>query len=221
MKAQELEIVDPTRHWEKVYQTKEPTEVSWYRPHLEVSLQLIEGATSNRDAHIIDVGAGESTLVDDLLARGYRNLYAMDLSSTALDVAKARLRANATRVNWLLGDVRTFAFPRHRYDVWHDRAVFHFLTDENDRAAYVRQVAHAVKPGGHVIVATFGPEGPTKCSGLDVVRYDPEALHNEFGTAFRLVKHCTELHRTPSGSTQQFTYCYWKISEGLYPSEPK
>lgn len=208
--------MDPTLHWEKVYQTKQPTEVSWYRPHLEVSLQLIEGATSDRDAHIIDVGAGESTLVDDLLARGYRNLCAMDLSSTALDVAKARLGANATKVNWLVGDVRAFAFARHPYDVWHDRAVFHFLTDPNDRAAYVRQVGHAVNPGGHVIVATFGPEGPTKCSGLDVVRYGPEALHNEFGSNFRLVKHRTELHRTPSGSTQQFTYCYCRISDGLY-----
>ncbi len=207
--------MDPKRHWEKVYQTKQPTEVSWYRPHLEVSLQLIEEAAPNRDAHIIDVGAGESTLVDDLLDRGYRNLYAMDLSATALDVAQARLGANAAKVNWLCGDVRTFAFPRHQYDVWHDRAVFHFLTDPQDRIAYVRQVADAVKPAGHVIVATFGPEGPTKCSGLDVVRYDPEALHDEFGAAFRLVKHRIELHQTPMGTTQQFTYCYCKMSEEL------
>ena len=206
--------MDRQRHWDKVYQTKQPTEVSWYRPHLEISLQLIEGAAANRAAHIIDVGAGESTLVDDLLDRGYWNLYAMDLSSTALDVAKARLRARATKVNWLRGDVRTFAFARHQYDVWHDRAVFHFLTDANDRAAYVRQVANAVKPAGHVIVATFGPEGPTKCSGLDVVRYDPESLHDEFGSPFRLVKHCSEIHQTPTGSTQQFTYCYCKVAEG-------
>ena len=139
----------------------------------------------------------------------------MDLSSTALDVAKARLGASAAKVNWLAGDVRTFAFGRYQYDVWHDRAVFHFLTGADDRVAYVRQVAHAVKPGGHVIVATFGPEGPTRCSGLDVVRYDPEALHDEFGTAFRLVKHRTELHQTPMGTTQQFTYCFCRISEGL------
>jgi len=202
------------KHWERVYQTKQPTEVSWYRPHLEVSLQLIEDAASNRGAHIIDVGAGESTLVDDLLARGYHNLYVLDLSATALDVAKARLGADAARVTWLCGDVRTFPFPARQYDVWHDRAVFHFLTGAEDRAAYVRQVARAVKPGGHVIVATFGPEGPTQCSGLDVMRYAPEALHAEFGSAFRLVKHHTELHRTPKGSTQQFTYCYCKVSEG-------
>jgi 2-polyprenyl-3-methyl-5-hydroxy-6-metoxy-1,4-benzoquinol methylase len=204
--------VDPKRHWDKVYQTKQPTEVSWYRPHLDISLELIAEAASNRDAHIIDVGAGESTLVDDLLAGGYRNLYAMDLSSTALEVAKARLGDNASEVNWLCGDVRTFVFGLHQYDVWHDRAVFHFLTDPDDRAAYVRQVGHAVKPGGHVIVATFGPEGPTQCSGLDVVRYDANELHGEFGPAFRLVKHRTELHQTPWKSTQQFTYCYCKVS---------
>jgi len=204
--------MDPKLHWESVYRTKRPSEVSWYRPHLEISLQLIGDAASSRDACIIDVGAGESTLVDDLLARGYRNLHAMDISPTALEVAKARLGANANKVAWLCGDVRTFAFPLHRYDVCHDRAVFHFLTGAADRADYVRQVTHAVRPGGHVIVATFGPEGPAKCSGLDVVRYDPEALHGEFGSAYRLVAHRVELHRTPSGSTQQFTYCYCRIA---------
>jgi 2-polyprenyl-3-methyl-5-hydroxy-6-metoxy-1,4-benzoquinol methylase len=204
---------EPRLHWERVYQTKQPTEVSWYRPHLEISLQLIEEAVPDRDAHIIDVGAGESSLVDDLLAHGYRNLCAMDLSSTALNVAKARLGTNAAKVKWLCGDVRTFALGRHQYDLWHDRAVFHFLTGIEGRASYVQQVADAVKPGGHVIVATFGPEGPDKCSGLDVARYDPEALHDEFGSAFRLMKHCTELHQTPMGSTQQFTYCYCKVSE--------
>jgi 2-polyprenyl-3-methyl-5-hydroxy-6-metoxy-1,4-benzoquinol methylase len=153
-------------------------------------------------------------LVDDLLARGYRNLSVLDVSSTALAVANERLGDKADQVNWLCADVTTFAFGRHEYDVWHDRAVFHFLTDVRDRAAYVRQVAHVVKPGGHVIVATFGPEGPTKCSGLDVARYDPSALHGQFGPSFQLVKHLTELHRTPAGAIQQFTYCYCNISSG-------
>jgi SAM-dependent methyltransferase len=207
-------MVEPRQHWESVYQAKRPTEVSWYRPHLEVSLKLIEDAVASRDAHIIDVGAGESTLVDDLLARGYRNLYALDLSTVALDVARGRLGADASRVTWLCGDVCTFPFPPRQYDLWHDRAVFHFLTDAADRAAYVRQVARAVKPGGHVVVATFGPQGPTKCSGLDVMRYGPEALHDEFGSDFQLVKHHTELHHTPLGSTQQFTYCYCRVPEG-------
>ena len=202
-------------HWEKVYRTKRPNEVSWYRPHLDVSLQLIEEAAPNRAAQIVDVGAGESTLVDDLLARGYHNLTVLDVSSTALLVAKERLGANAQKVNWVCDDVTSFVFPRHEYDVWHDRAVFHFLTESEDRAAYVSQVAQAVKPGGHVIVATFGPEGPTTCSGLNIIRYDPDTLHSEFGASFRLVKHLTELHRTPAGSTQQFTYCYCNISRRL------
>jgi 2-polyprenyl-3-methyl-5-hydroxy-6-metoxy-1,4-benzoquinol methylase len=206
------QLVDPRQHWENVYRSKQPTEVSWYRPHLEVSLELIEGAAPNRDACIIDVGAGESTLVDDLLERGYRNVHAMDLSATALEVAKSRLGARASAVDWICGDVLTFDFAPHRYDVWHDRAVFHFLTDAESRAAYVRQVARAVKAGGHVIVATFGPEGPTRCSGLSVIRYGPEALHDEFGAAFRLVEHRSELHRTPAGATQQFTYCYCRTS---------
>jgi len=203
--------MDPKAHWEKVYETKLPTEVSWYRPHLEVSLQLVEEAAPNRDARIIDVGGGESTLVDDLLARGYRNLAVLDISSTALDGAKLRLGGDANDVRWLCGDVTKMVLPSQLYDVWHDRAVFHFLTSPADRAAYVRLVARALKPGGHAIVATFGPEGPTKCSGLDVVRYDSEALHDEFGSDFRLVKHLDERHETPSGTIQQFTYCYCRM----------
>ena len=209
--AEDPPIMDPTSHWEKVYRTKEPTEVSWYRPHLDVSLQLIEAAAPDRDANIIDVGGGESTLVDDLVARGYRNVDVLDVSATAIEVARERLGAAADRVHWLCADVTSFAFPRQCYDVWHDRAVFHFLTQAGDRAAYVRQVARAVRPGGHVIVATFGPDGPTQCSGLNVARYDPKGLHREFGAGFRLVKHCTDLHRTPAGSVQQFIYCRFDV----------
>jgi 2-polyprenyl-3-methyl-5-hydroxy-6-metoxy-1,4-benzoquinol methylase len=205
--------MDARQHWDQIYRTKRPTEVSWYAPHLETSLRLIEEAVPDHDAAIVDVGGGEATLVDDLLARGYRRVTVLDLSAAALEVAEARLAERACAVEWLCGDVATFPFRRHHYDVWHDRAVFHFLTDPKDRAAYVRQVARAVKPGGHVIVATFGPEGPTKCSGLDVVRYAADALHDEFGSSFRLLKHLTEIHHTPAGSTQQFTYCYCKTSD--------
>jgi 2-polyprenyl-3-methyl-5-hydroxy-6-metoxy-1,4-benzoquinol methylase len=203
---------DPRSHWERVYQTKKPDEVSWYRAHLETSLALIEEAAPNRDARIIDVGGGESTLVDDLLAGGYRNVSVLDLSSTALDVAKERIGAKAGGVDWLCGDVTTLALAEHQYDVWHDRAVFHFLTQARHRTAYVRQVVHGVKPGGHVIVATFGPEGPKKCSGLDVIRYDPDELHDEFGSRFRLVRHLTEFHHTPAGIVQQFVYCYCNVA---------
>lgn len=204
--------MDPKAHWEQVYRTKGPEEVSWYRPHLEVSIELIERAAPDRGASVIDVGGGEATLVDDLLARGYRDLSVLDVSATALVVAQRRLGRDADKVHWLCGDVTTYGMPRHRFDVWHDRAVFHFLTEPEARVAYVRQVARAVKPGGHVIVAAFGPEGPTKCSGLDVVRYDADALHDEFGTAFELVEHRTEVHRTPAGALQQFVYCYCHVT---------
>jgi SAM-dependent methyltransferase len=204
--------VDPKSHWEKVYRSKRPEEVSWYRPHLELSLELIAQAAPARDAQIIDIGGGESTLVDDLLALGYRNVSVLDISATALEVAEHRLGARATQVTWLCGDVTAYPFRLHQYDVWHDRAVFHFLTKAEDRAAYVQQVVRAVRPGGHVIVAAFGPEGPTKCSGLEVVRYDPDSLHDEFGARFRLERHLTELHQTPAGAIQQFVYCYCHVA---------
>ena len=200
--------MDPKQHWDNVYRLRPPNQVSWFRPHLDVSLRLIMQAAAGRDARIIDVGAGEATLVDDLLASGYRNVDLLDLSPTALDVVKARLQTQAATVGLLCGDVTRYDFACQRYDVWHDRAVFHFMIDAGDRAAYVRQVARAVKPGGHVIVAAFGPGGPTHCSGLEVVRYDPSALHEEFGARFELVEHLTELHRTPAGAMQPFIYCY-------------
>ncbi len=179
--------MDAKTHWEKVYATKAPEAVSWYRPHLETSLALI------------------------LLARSYENITVLDVSQTAIDVTKKRLGLAAEQVHWLVADVTDAQLERGAYDVWHDRAVFHFLTTSEHRAAYVRQVGHAVKPGGHVIVCTFGPEGPTKCSGLDVIRYDSESLHDQFGVRFRLVESSKELHRTPFGTTQQFLFCYCKV----------
>lgn len=195
-------------HWERVYATKAPNEVSWFRPHLETSLSLIERSTTDHSAHIIDVGGGESTLVDDLLANGYQNITVLDISQTAIDVTKARLGPSAAAVNWLVADVTQAEFPPNSFDIWHDRAVFHFLTAPEARAAYVRNVARAVKPGGHVIVGTFGPEGPQKCSGLDVQRYDADSLHVEFGPRFRLIDSRKEWHQTPFGTTQQFLYCF-------------
>jgi 2-polyprenyl-3-methyl-5-hydroxy-6-metoxy-1,4-benzoquinol methylase len=198
-------------HWDSVYRSKAPDAVSWYRPHLERSLALIERAAPDRSAAIIDVGGGESTLVDDLLASGYRNLSVLDISPTAIDVARARVGEPGRGVTWLAADVTAAALPAQCYDVWHDRAVFHFLTAPDQRADYVRQVARSVKAGGHVIVATFGPQGPAKCSGLDVVRYDAGSLHGEFGARFRLIESATELHQTPLGTTQQFLYCFCKV----------
>jgi 2-polyprenyl-3-methyl-5-hydroxy-6-metoxy-1,4-benzoquinol methylase len=203
--------MDRKAHWENVYGTKAPDAVSWYRPHLETSLALVERAAAEHSAEIIDVGGGASTLVDDLLARGYKNLTVLDISQAALDVARKRLGSAGAGVQWLAGDVTEVALPAQAYDVWHDRAVFHFLTAAEQRAAYVRQVLYAMKRGGHVIVSTFGPEGPVKCSGLDVMRYDAEALRAEFGARFRLVESSKELHQTPFGTTQQFLSCYCRV----------
>jgi 2-polyprenyl-3-methyl-5-hydroxy-6-metoxy-1,4-benzoquinol methylase len=201
-------MTDVQAYWERIYGTKAPTEVSWFRPHLDISLALIDRVARDRSATIIDVGGGESTLVDDLLARGYRNVTVTDISQTAIEYTKKRLESASEQVAWLVADITQAILPAHSYDVWHDRAVFHFLTAPAQRLAYVRQAAAAVKPGGHVIVGTFGPEGPNKCSGLDVIRYDADALHAEFGSHFRLMESAKELHRTPFGTTQQFLYCY-------------
>jgi SAM-dependent methyltransferase len=203
--------MDAQAHWENIYGKKAAGAVSWYRPHLETSLELIEHAAPERPASIIDVGGGESTLVDDLVARGYENITVVDISQIAIDVTKKRLGLASEKVRWLIGDLTTTKLEPCTYDVWHDRAVFHFLTAIEARLAYVRQVAHAVKPGGHVIVSTFGPEGPTKCSGLDVARYDTESLHKEFGVRFRLLESAEELHRTPFGTVQQFLYCLCRV----------
>ena len=204
-------MLDASAHWEKVYNTRAPDAVSWYRPHLETSLALIERAAGGSLAAIIDVGGGPSTLVDDLLVHGYKNITVLDISETALALAKTRLGRAAERVEWIPADVAHAELPSHAYDVWHDRAVFHFLTSPEDRVAYVQNVMHAVKRGGHVIVSTFGPDGPSKCSGLDVVRYDAQSLHDQFGKRFRLVESAKEMHQTPFGNTQQFLYCYCRV----------
>jgi 2-polyprenyl-3-methyl-5-hydroxy-6-metoxy-1,4-benzoquinol methylase len=198
-------------HWDTVYANKPPNAFSWYRPHLETSLALIERAMPNKSASLIDVGGGESTLVDDLLARGYQNITVLDISQTAIDVTKKRLKEAAETIEWITGDVTKVDLAPSAYDVWHDRAVFHFLTSTEARHAYVKNVARAVVRGGHVIIGTFGPEGPTKCSGLDVMRYDAESLHDQFGPRFRLVDSSKELHQTPFGTTQQFLYCYCRV----------
>jgi len=203
--------MDVQTHWERIYTQKAPNKVSWYRPHLETSLALVEQVAAGHSASIIDVGAGEATLVDDLLARGYANVTVLDISPTAIDATRKRLGKASEQVHWLVSDITWVELEPAIYDVWHDRAVFHFLTAAGDRAAYVRQVARAVRRGGHVIVGAFGPEGPTKCSGLEVVRYDAESLHGKFGPRFRLMGSSKELHQTPFGTTQQFLYCYCAV----------
>lgn len=200
-------MIDRRQHWEGVYRNQPAEQVSWFQPHAASSLRLItDGVDSG--ARIIDVGGGTSVLAGELLDAGFRHLTVLDLAESALASSRARLGERAQDVTWVAGDVTQVDLPTAKFDVWHDRAVFHFLTDPADRVRYVAQVLKSVKPGGRVIVATFGPGGPLQCSGLDVMRYAPDALHAEFGTPFRLLKHETEIHYTPTGKEQEFVYCY-------------
>ena len=200
--------MQPKNHWEHVYSTKKTESVSWFQEHAEQSMRLIRGTGVPYSAGIIDVGGGASTLVDDLLSSGYCAVSVLDLAAAALSVAKARLGERASEVQWTEGDITKVLLPVHAFDVWHDRAVFHFLTSKEDRAAYVDTVLRSVKPGGHVIVATFAEDGPIQCSGLPVMRYGPSELHAEFGSPFSLVQHEREEHHTPFGTVQKFVYCY-------------
>ena len=200
--------MQPKNHWEHVYSTKKTESVSWFQEHAEHSMRLIRATGVPCSAGIIDVGGGASTLVDDLLSSGYCAVSVLDLAAAALSVAKARLGERASEVQWTEGDITKVLLPVHAFDVWHDRAVFHFLTSKEDRAAYVDTVLRSVKPGGHVIVATFAEDGPIQCSGLPVMRYGPSELHAEFGSPFSLVQHEREEHHTPFGTVQKFVYCY-------------
>jgi 2-polyprenyl-3-methyl-5-hydroxy-6-metoxy-1,4-benzoquinol methylase len=204
--------MDSKTHWETVYQTKAAHEVSWYRQHLDKSLVLIAQVAPDLNAAIIDIGGGESTLVDDLIERGYQHLSILDISQAAIDTTRKRLGEVSDRINWLVADITTVDLPSQKYDVWHDRAVFHFLTLPAQRSAYVRQVLHAVKPGGQIIMATFGVDGPQKCSGLEIVRYSSASLQAEFGDRFQLLETSTELHETPFQTTQQFLYCHFLVA---------
>lgn len=199
-------------HWERVYSTKATDAVSWYQPQADFSLRLIEAAGLPRGAAIIDVGGGASTLVDDLLALGRYDINVLDLSAAALEAAKARLGASAAAVTWRVADITRAGLPDRAYDLWHDRAVFHFLTAPEDRRAYVAAVRRALRPGGHVVIATFAEDGPLQCSGLPVQRYSPAQLQAEFGEGFELLSGEREQHATPSGSTQAFTYCHFRMA---------
>lgn len=205
--------MDRKAHWENVYTSKAFDQVSWYREHLDTSLGLILGTGVSKYAAVIDVGGGSSTLVDDLLDAGFVDVTVLDISGQALEVTKKRLGPGGGDVKWVEGDVTRAKLPSNRFDVWHDRAVFHFLTDPEDRRKYVELVKRSVKPGGHIIVASFGPGGPAKCSGLDVVRYSRDAMHAEFGKTFVLVDSVEETHNTPFGTGQEFVYCYCRMKK--------
>jgi len=199
-------------HWDRIYRSRAASDVSWYQPEATVSLELIRRAAPDLDSAIVDVGGGASTLVDGLLDAGYRDVTVLDLSAAALEVARNRLGPRASGVTWVEGDILTVPLASG-FAVWHDRAVFHFLTDPRDRDRYIARAGEAVMAGGHVIVASFAPDGPTRCSGLEVVRYSPEGMHAEWGAGFRLVDSVREEHHTPSGAIQAFTYCLCRVDD--------
>lgn len=202
--------MDRKHHWEQIYMNKVSNALSWFQEHATQSVHLVLNTGLAKDAAIIDVGGGASTLVNDLMAEGYSDLTVLDLSVSALAVAKRRLGKHADEIHWIEGDITRTELPEDSFDIWHDRAVFHFLTEAADRQAYIEQVMRAVRPGGHVIIATFGVDGPEKCSGLPVMHYQPETLHAEFGDDCQLLGHKKEAHYTPSGALQQFVYCYFR-----------
>ncbi|HWX67306.1 MAG TPA: class I SAM-dependent methyltransferase [Rhodanobacter sp.] len=193
-------------HWEAVYREKSEAQTSWFRPHLDESMRLIDALSLPRDAPVLDVGGGRATLVDDLLARGFTDVAVLDLSATALAEARQRLGAQAAGVHWIAGDVTEIALPEAHVTLWHDRAVFHFLTEPGEQARYLAAAAHAVLPGGFVVVGTFADDGPERCSGLPVSRYGTAALAAAFAPAFDMVSHSRDVHRTPTGNEQAFTY---------------
>lgn len=204
------------KHWDSVYESKPAEAVSWYAPHLRESLRYITQAAASKDVAIIDVGGGESTLIDDLVNDGYSKISILDISATALEVTKRRLGATGAHVTWIAADILEVELPVGAYDIWHDRAVFHFLINDDQRRRYVAQVLKALKPGGFAIVGTFGPEGPEKCSGLQVSRYAPSELHGTFGAPFELLDSSVEQHTTPWGSPQQFVYCYCRRANSQF-----
>lgn len=198
--------MDRREHWERVYTTRQATEVSWYQPTPAHSLALLRDAGAGPHATIIDIGGGDSTLVDAVVSDGLGTITVLDITEAALARARARLGERACEVTWIEGDITREALPPAAFDIWHDRAVFHFLTDADDRARYVATASAALKPGGTLLMATFAADGPQRCSGLDVVRYNPEQLAETLGGDFRLRHSFDDTHRTPSGGEQRFLY---------------
>ncbi|MCW8836334.1 MAG: class I SAM-dependent methyltransferase [Rhodospirillales bacterium] len=197
---------DRRRHWEDVYAGKKPEEVSWYQKSPETSLALIAASGIGKAAPIIDVGGGASRLVDGLVGRGYGDITVLDIAEGAIDASKERLGASAGSISWVVADVTVWRSPRI-YALWHDRAVFHFMTSAADRAAYIATLRAGLAVGGAAVLATFAPDGPEKCSGLPVRRYSPASLCAELGSGFVLEESRSEVHTTPAGGNQKFQFC--------------
>ncbi len=198
------------QHWDAVYQTRASNSVSWYRPHLDTSIALLQRAGMDSQSRVIDIGAGASTLVDDLLALGVRRITAVDLSATSLDLTRKRLGADGESVVWIVGDITRVTLPPSSADLWHDRAAFHFLVTEAEVRTYVQSAARTVVPGGHAVIGQFAMDGPERCSGLPVMRRGPVQIAAAFSPAFHLDDSLHEVHVSPGGSPQSFVYALLK-----------
>ncbi|GHE06045.1 NodS-like protein [Defluviimonas sp. 20V17] len=196
-------------HWECIYGSKSEGELSWHQDTPEISLELAELAGVTPSHRVIDVGGGASRFVDGLIARGIRDISVLDLSQAALDAQRARLGPRGADVAWIVADITTWS-PERVYDLWHDRAVFHFLVEPSDRAAYLERLSRALRTGGHAIIATFAPDGPEKCSGLPVIRYSPETLADVLGPDYKLTAQRYQKHETPSGLVQSFQFSVFR-----------
>lgn len=203
---------DKKEHWNLIYKTTADEEVSWYQPHLQKSLQLILSSGVPTTGSIIDVGGGTSTLVDDLIERGFTNLTILDISAEAIYKSKERLGERCYSVRWVEADITNIDLAANHYDLWHDRAVFHFLTDPEDRSSYIATLRRSLRPKGVLVISTFGPNGPNQCSGLDVARFSADTLQSVLGGDFQLKESIIENHKTPSGTLQEFQYCIFQYA---------
>ncbi|TAL31392.1 MAG: class I SAM-dependent methyltransferase [Alphaproteobacteria bacterium] len=201
--------MDKKSHWEDIYQRKGADKVSWHQEQPGLSLRMIADAGLERGAAIIDVGGGASRLIDSLIAQGYTNLTVLDISGRALEAAKERLGPLSQRVQWVESDIADFK-PRQKFKFWHDRAVFHFLTDPQDRDRYLETMRRSLDAGSYAMIAAFAPDGPEKCSGLPVQRYSHESLQLALGPSYKELAHHSETHVTPAGGQQKFVYALFR-----------
>jgi Methylase involved in ubiquinone/menaquinone biosynthesis len=199
-------MTSSARHWERIYGSQRPEQVSWFRPHLNVSIALLLSAGLNPRSRVIDIGGGASTFVDDLLDRRVEHVTVLDISAAALQAVRDRLGERAARVQWIVSDVSAADLDADSIDLWHDRAALHFLTEPHEIAAYVRVASRAIAPGGHAVIGGFASDGPEQCSRLPVVRRDPEQIAELFAQRFRLTAARREMHSTPRGTPQSFAY---------------
>ena len=203
---------DRKKHWETIYQTKKLNEVSWFQPTPKTSLDFFTGLNVPKTAKVIDIGGGDSYLVDHLIGLGYQDITVLDISAVAIERAKLRLGDSSNNIKWIVADVTSFE-PTEKYDFWHDRAAFHFLTDEKEISSYLNTAQQTINPSGIMVIGTFSEQGPIKCSGIEVKQYSEASLTNRLKDSFERIKCITVDHKTPFNTTQNFVFCSFRKLE--------